>query len=745
MERNSRITWQGERERDNFLVGNGRSSASTLAGFILLLVGVLACASRLPAQETPARLRPDDGSGVRVLREQLLDATVHGVHQAERDRLLKRVLVYETDSGERVAQIEAQLSQLLSDRDNQNGSVAERNKSIQDLRRQRSLLWLARLEVAVLRCELLPVGSVDRIDAATEAVAIARSAIAALPPTGVVRREALRLLAESYLLSGDAEAAAKTIRQINRTKEAEQTVEPDKQRLSTDPPLVDPTASIVEALTTRVLLQRRQLELAEDRLRRFYGDAPAEAPLNDAMDMAFLQWLLTDDANQDRIASWIDLMERRGGSASRRLAERTVSEFVERNAIELESPRLAIGRAQLLLRRGEAIPAAVLLARTAMTDRDGTRATQSAIQSAAILNAEGKPDAASELLMQVASRHPSASQAPDLCLQAALLIQQTIADTRPVETETMPTVEDVLRGLMESWPESTAADQARDWRMELAKQSGDWESVVQLSTWLPKGRWNDERELRAVHAWIQLREQRGGDLEWERVQEVFAEAEDCVALRVVKRLTQLLLAPRVVMVATNDSADARLRNALPSWAEDFGEFRVANQANESLALPDQEWLREAAIERLEQDVLEDPARQSMTARALLTQPTDASGQRRMRWLFWAGRLDEGIDQLRQLQRDGDPGGAWLKRAAETLRKSQAEGGRAMAVSLYEELAQGLPIGTLDWHEARLRSLEARREIQDAETARRTARLILLTQPPEDAGQVQRYEQLAEMP
>lgn len=152
-----------------------------------------------------------------------------------------------TNVGEADGRLEAQLNELQSS----------------ESPREVSLLWLSRVELAVLKSELFAEGSGDGVASAAEAVKIAEAALSALPSGGIARAEVLRLLAEAHLRQGDARSAAAVLREsagaVVTTSESSSSSES------------------VRALRIRVALSAGDMETANNMLDAVYGSDPTAA------------------------------------------------------------------------------------------------------------------------------------------------------------------------------------------------------------------------------------------------------------------------------------------------------------------------------------------------------------------------------------------------------------------------------------------------------------------------------------
>ncbi|EMI18637.1 hypothetical protein RMSM_04443 [Rhodopirellula maiorica SM1] len=67
--------------------------------------------------------------------------------------------------------------------------------------------------------------------------------------------------------------------------------------------------------------------------------------------------------------------------------------------------------------------------------------------------------------------------------------------------------------------------------------------------------------------------------------------------------------------------------------------------------------------------------------------------------------------------------------------------RRQSIQWWDRLSAGLPVGSEAWHEAKIESIRAIKQIGDDDEAQQRARYILLTRPPDAPDLRRQYEEL----
>ncbi|CAN0271686.1 unnamed protein product, partial [Hapterophycus canaliculatus] len=434
------------------------------------------------AQEvTPGRIElsknDSNASRVSALRRDFTDAIVYGAPRKVIERLIDRRRQSDTELTDQLKQIVQQLAEIPK------SAVDAKSRQISaKLKRARSLAWLARIELLSLQSECFASGSADAISTSQQTIELIGQAVSNLPNGSEVRGEVDRLLVEAHLHAGDGWSAQSATTDDSSTDVA---IGPEKL-----------------ALLIRIDLANQKLDEASAKLRSFFGADPADAPVSMKMDFAYLQFLMhkskQDIRHEQFIGDWLEAIEKRNGWVSRRRAETILARHREEVVDEVHKqtdPRLQIADARYYIRVGKPLPAAISFAQAAVQDEQSNRSIESAVSSASILQQLSKQAAAAELLLQVAERHPNEGTTPNLFLQAATLLSQTV----PAERDK---IQAVLQRCLKDWPDTPAAVKARDWMVELTVAEGRTIEAAILATRMPDLHWNMETASRCQNLWL---------------------------------------------------------------------------------------------------------------------------------------------------------------------------------------------------------------------------------------------------
>ncbi|MEM6366372.1 MAG: hypothetical protein AAF745_18240, partial [Planctomycetota bacterium] len=366
---------------------------------------------------------------------------------------------------------------------------ANRRRRLANLKRQRAELALRRLEIIVMRSELFAAGSRDAVAIASRAVALSEIILATLPSDGIVRDEALRLVAEAELRRGQPERASAALAMRHQ---------------SPKPDAIKQVSSSLEAsLRSRIASSMGDLEQAA----HWISSAADEHP---ALAMADLELhLKRHGSNSTHVAEAVDCIERKFGELVGDQAKTRVAMARIRNGHhhrETATPsksqdassdvRLQRADAIYQLRIGNRRAAAVTFARAAASDHIAKRAIESAIKASAILATDTEhPNsrlAAAELLNAIGMKH----RAPELVLQSASVLQAANA----VQIE----VSNRLMSVIEGWPESSSAETARDQWIDLAIRRDDLREAAVVASSVPSSAMDASTINRATQLWGQV-------------------------------------------------------------------------------------------------------------------------------------------------------------------------------------------------------------------------------------------------
>ncbi|WP_146394224.1 tetratricopeptide repeat protein [Allorhodopirellula solitaria] len=746
------------------LFGPGQFSCRLLGWFVTAVV--LLAASDVHAQrpaDKPLRLSSDTvgDSQLSAVRDDLVAAITEGASPADTTALIQRQRRFDRELAGELAAIRDELVEI------QKGEFdRESQQRREELRRQQSLLWLTRVELAALLSEMFAEGSADGVALSATSIRLIREALANFPNDSELHQELARLLSESQLRSGDPDSAIRTMQQASTAGKGTEDAVPTEQKPQ---PLVVNTSSEL-AFVIRVDLAKHRWDAAADKLQQYYGDAPSSAPRSPAMDLARLRYLMLRPnraTDLREVAQWLDAIEQRGGATSRRNAETLLARYrASRGADESEStdasdsgerstdPRVLRADARYYLRVGQSLPAAVTFARAAVRDRNAPRSIQSAIESAAILQSVSKEPAAAELLRRIAMAHPQHESSPMLVLQAASLRS---AAGGTASSSAGQGAHELLTELIDQWPLSQAAQTARATLIESAVARGDAARAAELATEMPAAHWNDTTARRCVDLWQRAivgasplsslcdwdddecqSENAAGVVEsLTRMRNVFAAAASTALAEQAEFTCTILLDS-----CDNDARRERLRLAGEGSSDPFLSELARRRLGKSVPdvtseknAPRSSVLVRVVAWRLNEDLSENPALHRDIASYLLTLLPDFSSGIDSRlpiaWSMWSGNASHGLQRLRDEIPESDQPGELIAAAASALADSANPSDLQLASRLWLELAAGLPSATTSHQRAKVEGIACQWRAGDRSGARAAAELMLLTNPPQD--------------
>lgn len=613
-----------------------------------------------------------------------------------------------------------------------------------------------RIDALLLRSRLYPDASADAVAAATSAEAASDALLAQLPQDAQIRPEIVRLKAEAILRAGDAARAGGVLASVQQD---------DRW----------PSAASA-ALSVRIALARGEADAALDLLQAFYGADPAAAAPSVEMDLARLAFLVHTarqqpeaerDAAMRAVADWLEVMERRGGVYARRRGEAETLAAVRMEPVGGDA-RLLAAEAADQLRRGNAVRGGEMLAQAAAVADRPDEALLYAAQAAAALAATNEHGRAAAILVQVSQRHAEHRSAAATHLQAAWLLTEAIKSGQQVDAESL---EAVLTETMQRWPGSQQHRLAAQWLIRMLESTGQFRRAARLIAPPEVGDWTPEALGTAGRLWRRAARSAGNG-EAVGSEEVVVEQVVDEALAVmrgaldapdaagVEAAEQLVWTAAVMASPDRLRADSwpldRIAEASPAWFY----ARLLPFRRDRLRPDTLPWKAvleftaeesDDVVRRLVRDGLADPQDRDRNGRAILRliDALDAVGgdravdeQQRARALCWTGQWQQARSLLQQAI-DASPADAGpLRTAAEVLGQCPAAAAQREAIALWNRVAAGLPQGTPAWHEAKLAAADLLIAVGDPQQARRLVRYVLLTQPPEDAAMLARYQTLA---
>ncbi|WP_345327170.1 hypothetical protein [Novipirellula rosea] len=571
------------------------------------------------------------------------------------------------------------------------------------------------VQIKLMETELFPSGSDDRLAAATAALRSADQALTRLPSECQARNEVERLRVVALLRSEDFERARTAFKELIR-----------EVPLDSDPR--------VRALDIQIDLHSDHHADAIKKLRAFYGKQPTQAPLSIEMDLVRLESLLTqNDTNKNSVGDWIDSIGTRHGAYGRRRAETIAIGSLRSQSGDASAdgtgnrmdPSIIAAQGRQYLRDGNPLRAAQLLASAAMTESNPDQAIQRSLEAAAAFVAAKQPGDAADILAGVAKLKPTGNGAAAAHLQAVLLKTKT----KPAASE----IEEMLRTTITTWPESEHAPQAGNWLIKLL--SGDKRIVeaAEIATELALDHYETALEL-----WRQaFRESDPADQSdlTTRMKQAFTTAigEASVALRY--REFAAYLFDRDALSDLPESA------ATNSYSESLLQFRLRGKQATELPAPPADVLDDT-VARLMQDGRQNASLRSKIATQIegwpeLSGDSLAKAERQI----WLGQIEDAKATVEALVKDSASPG-WVIRATATLfGSSDNADAQRESIQWWDRLAAGLPVGSDDWHQAKIESIRAIKQLGDAEQAQQRARYILLTRPPTAADLRRQYQDL----
>ncbi len=579
--------------------------------------------------------------------------------------------------------------------------------------------------------------SEDQRDAATKALRYAESATESLPKGS----------------DGWAELQLLRIEAILRTGNSRQAME-EFQLLPQSP---DPSLSLARlALRLRLGLIFEQWASVSRQLQMFYGNDATKAPLSFEMDLVRLRFLLrmklmppdevtllgykTSDLDSI-LRDWMDMISIRNGEYERRRAEAIVlrelksSLGTDTNSTKSVDPSIVASQGEDWLRRGDTKRAGELLAAAALADTDSSRAITYATKAAAVYMADNDSIKAASILYRTAMQHPSEPKAPMIAVQAATLLGQVKQDQYNSQTETM------LRESITTWPMEGPVAAARTWLIESLKQKGRYIDAADVATLNLESKLDEAKRDEVASLW-QLASTMASKNERETLSQRFQEAFNEYGLSAQPLVHESYLASAAFAL---DQAQLKpLNDELstgPKVPISLLRFRTNLQASPELQNPDEQW--RAAIEnRLMNDAMVNSTVRVPVAKLIEAWPGAASTTlNHLRRLAWLGQQDQTRAAAQQLADTSNTPAETIRDLAAVFESCDDKQLRREAVHWFDELASGLPRGSDDWHDAKIRGAQVLALVGETDEAKKRVRYVLLTQPPQDENLKHRYDSI----
>lgn len=317
----------------------------------------------------------------------------------------------------------------------------------------RTRLLLLRVELLLLRSELFPAGSVDRLAAADDAESAAAEALNLVRNAPQWRAELLRMRAEALRRTDQRNRAARLLETLR----------------DENPEAAQDEATI--ALQVRMAIDAGQLDRAAELLEAHRGDDPEGAPETPQLELERLRLLLASlpagqtipGAEQRAIGDQIEAIGRRYSRWYHHRGQTLAVEMLEASLDRLSDQRLIMAAASWYLRRDANDEAIALLQAGLQRTADAAAARSLATVAAAALEQGGRSAAAAELLAKTALRFREDPDSAPLLLQAAVMASSTEPPAR---------ASGWMQRLADTWPDSSAGQQAADWLGRQVAQQG---------------------------------------------------------------------------------------------------------------------------------------------------------------------------------------------------------------------------------------------------------------------------------
>ncbi len=580
--------------------------------------------------------------------------------------------------------------------------------------------------------------SEDQRDAATKALRYAESATESLPAGSDGWTELQLLRIEAILRTGNTSLAMEAFQSLPQANDQSQSL-----------------ARI--ALRLRLGLAFEQWASVSRQLQTFYASDARTAPLSFEMDLVRLRLLLRlkslapEEVQQlgyrvsdldSIIRDWIDIIASRNGEYERRRAEalvlRELKSSLGTDATSTKSvdPSIVATQGEDWLRRGDMKRAGELLAAAALADTDSNRAMNYATKAAAAYMADNDSIKAASILYRTAMQHPSEPRSPMIAVQAATLLGQTKQDQYSSQIETM------LRESITTWPIEGPVAAARTWLIESLKQQERTIDAAEVATLNFESKLDEKKRDEVVSLW-QLASTNASMNELETLSQRFQEAFSDTDLSVQSLARECYLASaafaldQVQLKTLNENLSTGLKVPISLLR-----FRTNLQTTPELQNVDERWQGSIEI-RLMNDAITNSSVRVPVAKLIESWPGVSSATLyKVQRLAWLGQLDQARAAARKLADASTTPGETIREIAAIFEGCDDKQLRREAVVWLDELASGLPRGSDDWHDAKIRAAQLLAFAGETDEAKKRVRYILLTQPPEEEELRHRYDSIA---
>ncbi|TWT53446.1 hypothetical protein Pla22_10750 [Rubripirellula amarantea] len=643
--------------------------------------------------------------------------TLHDLAQVE--RTMVRLTRINSDLIELAAKAGDSITQIESLRDPDNDAM------VGDLRRLEQELLVSSVSMAMLQTELFPPDGDDFVAAAAKAEAVAEQTLLKLPASSQAAHETRRIKADAILRRGDADQAKQELRKLLAEMKS-------------------PWPPAIVALIVRTALATGQTDTAAKQLDDYFGAAVAtsSATANQhrssiAMDLARLEWLLKTD-QLDQAADWIEAIERRNGKYARRRAEAIAMHLAPDQSSTRSGNGLMATRGYALLRRGETLEAARVLAAAARQESDLASSAKLAIASAAAFESADQRDAASEVLLSTARLHAREPEIAGIHLQGLMLASDTDLGIAKLEAS--------LRWHLDTWPQDATTKPVRDWLLKLLTQSDRKLDAAVASSQFSEYESDEPLRIRCIDLWRSVfHDSSLPDLD--QLSQVAAQAFDASSAAPldpssfaasVHREIAVRFLQRRELTSLPPASDQE-----PEWIEACLELRRKPGSTNELPLDWNDshlaekdfvwrWIRDGDLEPRMRPII---AKRLNSLTNAIMPPLD-----RAKLMIWQGQVAAAIELLQRTLANNDDA-TMLADAAEILGQSASDSTLAVTQSVqwWDKLAAGSPKNSHQWHRAKLSAIKLLAHSGQTSEAEKRARYLLLTTPGLSASQRQEYQ------
>ena len=610
----------------------------------------------------------------------------------------------------RLARVSIELETLIQDSNNElanlNGvNPRTRNESlIIDLKRLLQELHVSQVKTKLYLTDVFEERD-ERIAAASVAMQVADDALATLPTSSDARLEVERLRIMATIRSEDLQQAAGDWKSL---------------RNQTTP----------ESLG-RVIALGVQISIAQERhedARKLLDDYSSESQGPSLeIDLARLQWML-ESSERKEVGDWIKEIGKRHGDYAMRRGEAIVVASLSTNAkYNKQDSELMAMRGRELIREDSVQRGADLIAAAAYSENNSNQAIQFAIEAAAgYVSIEHFSDAA-DVLRTTSLKHKAEQQSPALHLHSIVLLTET-------KTVSTSHIETLLHQSLDYWPDTDTTRQAGQWLINVQSKSKRFADAASTAIRVLGHLDHDT----AIELWLAA----------------FWNSESLDYSNQKEKLDQAILDSRfptqartVYTEVAGYCFDENELSSLPEISDSVSPFAQALLRFRMDGTIDNEFGQPPitkmpfAIARLMRDGRQIPEKraaiaQTVTQWSLSNEPSFLQAER----LLWLGNSGDAIKMVDEILESNGESIENLSMAANLLGGSSDHQAIVRAIQLWNRLANGLRLGSMKWHDAKTESMELMVKIKETEKAKKIANYILLTRPPEDSSQKERYQE-----